>query len=398
MTKIARWLSGYIRVSVTGGTPEWCLNALAEAGVAFWDVEWQDAFTVLLTVYVKDADLVQKSAQKSMCTSRVCATGGFRRSISGLRGRLPLLAAVVLALAVSIVLPRFIWFYSVEGNERVPAEKIIRAVRETGVGLGVYGPDIDPQTIKNRVLERIPELSWLTVTQNGACAVIRVRERPEPEPVVDRRTPSDLVATQGGLVTELSVLEGSAAVKPGDIVLRGQVLISGRTDLERSVRLSAALGEVYARTWRELTLVTPSQREMRTKKGERKTVVSLQVGKFRIKISPGSGIFPPDCDKMTVTKRLTLPNGNVLPVALIVERGFAWRAEQREIPEKETQSLMLAAARKLALRGAIAGEIQKEDLRFSREGECDTLRAVLECREMIAGQRREIEYQRGTSE
>ena len=390
MTRAFRWLTGYARLEIRGGSPHWCLNRLAADGIAFWDIEWIDALTVFVTVYTKDEKRAARAAQRSMCTARTAASTGFRVRYAGLQRRLPLLIVVALSVLLSIVLPRFIWFYSVEGNDTVPTEKIVRAARDAGLRLGMYGPEIDPQTVKNRVLEKLPELSWLTVTQNGACAVIEVRERTLQKAPFDRRRPSDLLAVRDGLVTEIGVLEGSAAVRPGEIVQKGQVLIRGRTDLEQAVRYSAALGEVYARTWRDFTVRTPSFRACRAEATASATVVSLQFGKKRIKISRGSGIFPPECDKMTVTRQLTLPNGHTLPVALRIERGVWRETRTEEVPERESSNLSSAAARRLALRDTIAGEILREDLRFSRGAGGDTLHAVIECREMLAGKRQPI--------
>jgi len=386
----ARWLRGNVRFEICGGSPQWCLNRLAAEGIAFWDVVRQDSLTFGITVYAKDADRVLQLAERSMCTAMRRNENGLFYKYRGLKKRIPLLAAVILSVVLSVVLPRFIWFYGVEGNERVPSEKIIRAAERAGLRLGLYGPDIDPQSVKDRVLAQIPELSWLTVTQNGACAVIRVRERAPQLPDADRRIPSDLLATRDGLVTELSVLEGSAAVRPGEIVQHGQVLIGGKIDLEHAVRFSAALGEVYARTWRDLYLKTPSERTVRTDKTDTNTVVSLQLGKKRIKISSESGIIPPECVKMTVIKRLTLPNGNTLPIALVLERGETYETESAAVPEEESQKLLTASAQRFALRGAIAGEILKENASFSRSGGPDTLHTVMELREMIAGHRQRI--------
>ncbi|MBR2977919.1 MAG: hypothetical protein IKC50_06600, partial [Oscillospiraceae bacterium] len=52
--------------------------------------------------------------------------------------------------------------------------------------------------------------------------------------------------------------------------------------------------------------------------------------------------------------------------------------------------LLTASAQRFALRGAIAGEILKENASFSRSDGLDTLHTVMELREMIAGHRQRI--------
>ncbi len=93
---------------------------------------------------------------------------------------------------------------------------------------------------------------------------------------------------------------------------------------------------------------------------------------------------------MTLIKRLTLPNGHTLPLALVLERGFVRETRTAPIPVRESQNLLTGAARRLALRDSIAGELLDERLRFTRGAACDTLDSSAECREMIAARRQSI--------
>ncbi len=93
------------------------------------------------------------------------------------------------------------------------------------------------------MLRRIPELQWLTVTQNGMCAEVVVRERPEREPVLDRKTPQNVVASRAGVITEVLCFDGNCLVSPGQAVESGQLLVSAYTDLEFKTQVSAARAE-----------------------------------------------------------------------------------------------------------------------------------------------------------
>lgn len=93
-----------------------------------------------------------------------------------------LLILLAAAITAAILVPKFVFFYEVEGNEAVPSAQILRELQELGVGFGTYGPSIKPQELKNQMLLRIPKLQWLTVQQSGMCARVVVRERRSKSP------------------------------------------------------------------------------------------------------------------------------------------------------------------------------------------------------------------------
>lgn len=384
MKKITDWLFGYFRITVTGAAPNWYLNRLTKAAIPFWNICWTDEFCVTISVCRRDLDAATKLATASMCQTEAVYERGVPRGIRGLRGRICLLTLLAAAVLAAVIVPRFIWFYEVEGNVSIPSERIIRTAQKCGVGVGTYGKSINPLLVKDMVLSEIPELAWLTVTQSGGKATIVVREKKLPEPVEDRRIPRNVVASRAGLITDISVLEGSAAIQKGDVVTEGQLLISGYMDLEYKYRACGAKGEIYARTWRENEAVTPQKCIEKTYSGKEKTVIFFCFGRKRIKISLGSGIFPTGCDKMTQKHVLTLPGGLTLPIALVKETYTFYDTQEVVVPESYAKTLLQEAAEKDARQDMVAGTIYKIESDLRRENENYRMKTTLECEEMIA--------------
>lgn len=384
MKKITDWLRGYHRITVTGGAPQWCLNRLTEKHIPFWDIVWSDEFTVSFSVYRKCLQDTKKCVQSSMCRVECVQTFGPYQTFGGLRRRWCLTLMLIFACVSALVVPRFIWFYEVEGNIAVPTEKIIRAVQACGVELGTYGKSIRPHLVRERVLTEIPELSWLTVTQNCGRAKISVRERELPQKVTDRRVPQNVVASHSGMITRVSVLEGSPAVKVGQMVEKGQLLINGYMDLEYKYRVCGAMGEVYARTWRDVYAITPQTASKKEYSGKEKTVYYLRFGRKRIKLSLGSGILPADCDKMSKSICLTLPRGLSLPVSLDQERYRFYEPVAFEVSADDVEKMMLDLATAQTEADMIAGTVLSEQHVFGRENGNYTLHTMLSCEEMIS--------------
>ena len=167
MWRVIWFLQGYVRAKIKGASPEWALERLTQARAAFLEPVREDDVTISLLLLKKDVPKAESAAQKAMCELEIAEEFGLSKSLGGLFRRKVFCIALVLALAASFVIPKFVFFYEVTGNEAVPEEKILRAMKSLGVGFGTYGPDIKPQELKNKMLLLIPELQWFTVQQSG---------------------------------------------------------------------------------------------------------------------------------------------------------------------------------------------------------------------------------------
>lgn len=384
MRNITVWLLGYCKIKVCGASVFWFLNRLTADAIPFWNIKHLDEFAVEVSVYKKDLEAAKNAAELSMChTEKVCEYGLPKRAKLA-RRRVCLLFLLVASVLVTVVAPRYVWFYDVEGNTSIPAEQIIRAVKQCGVGVGTKGKNIKPSLVKEKVLTKIPELAWLTVTQSGGKATIVVREKKAPSEVEDRRTPKNVIAARAGMITNISVLEGSAVVKKGDVVTKGQLLVSGYMDLEYKYRACAAKGEVYARTWRDIMAVTPQKYTAKKYTEKKKTKIFLCFGRKRIKLSSGSGIFPTGCDKMTREYVVTLPGGLKLPISLVKETYRFYDRIEAAVPETYAKSILQDAAVTQTKKDMVAGVIHKKEGRFGLENGNYTMRTTLECEEMIS--------------
>ena len=276
------------------------------------------------------------------------------------------------------------FFYRVSGNDSVPAEQILRELQDLGVGFGTYGPDIKPQDLKNQMLRRIPALQWLTVTQSGMCAEVVVRERPEREPVLDRTTPQNVVASRAGVITEVLCFDGNCLVAPGQAVEAGQLLVSAYTDLEFKTQVSAARAEIYAETVRHTETVLPETVLQKIPTGTRRQV-SLLLGERRLPLW-GGGNSGADCDKSTERRFFMLPGGYFLPVGLEIVTIFSYDTYETESDASAArESLEQLAARRIR-EDLIAGTAEQLSYRFTREDGCFRLETRAECEEMIARQ------------
>ena len=339
MIGVLNRLRGQVRLRVECAFPERVLNLCGARDLAFWDLEWESDTAFTCRMSRRDYAALQRAAERLECRLTVVGREGVPFLLGRLRHRQALLVGLVGGGLALFLGSFFIWDFEIEGNEAVPEEQILRALEDCGVTIGTFGMSLDGESIRNHVLLEIPELSWIAVNVSGCQANVQVRERVEPPELVDEETPANVVARRAGLVLEVRDWNGMAAVLPGTAVMEGQLLISGVEDLETlGARVLAGTGSVQARTWYSLTTTIPLQMETKRYTGREKTVLSLVLGKQRIKFSSNSSISGEKYDKITQRTPWSLL-GVPLPVTVVTETYRFYETETVTLDAAQAKAL-----------------------------------------------------------
>lgn len=268
----------------------------------------------------------------------------------------------------------------------MPSAQILRELQELGVGFGTYGPSIKPQELKNQMLLRIPKLQWLTVQQSGMCARVVVRERPDKEPVLDRKAPTDVIAARAGVLTRVEAVAGNCLCVPGQAVASGELLVSAYTDFGFKTQVTAARAEIYAETVRQAVCIVPETEQVKERRAAPRYAVSLLVGRRRISLFCAA-VPEQSYEKETKTQYFTLPGGFSLPLGIAITRICEYDTREEKLRAQDAEDRLLELVQADALRDMIAGTITGCSVRTERSGGCIRLHASLRCEEMIARMR-----------
>ena len=392
MQKIINFFRGSVLYTVTGAFPERFLNLCAQNAVAFWGLEWLDDHTLRLCFARKDAKKVRTLAEKVMCQAKAARRAGVPFFLAKFRRRYAFLAGLALAVAAVCVLSRFILTIEVTGNRAVSTAVILSELNRQGVRVGAYGPSIDEKVVSQEALLRIPALSWMAVNLHGTRAEVIVREKvPKPD-IVDRTVPSHVVSAATGIITHMEVLEGQPLFQEGDTVLAGEILISGVIDVpepqyadtDLGTRITHAMGNVWARTWRTLEARIPLEAQVKRYTGEEVTRYSLGILDRRLNFYGNSGISLDTYDKITSSHSLTLPGGRVMPLVLRVERYRGYATEPVALDAEAARTLLEERLLE-RLDGLVGedGEVLRTDFTVREENGILVVTLLAECREQI---------------
>ncbi len=356
------------------------LRLLKHNEITIYDVERLDELTMVLTVSRQDYKRLQ-GMKKINQSIKVRGLTGVHWYLKSVMKRPVLVFCVLVLLIATAILPTRILFVQVSGNETLPQNYILEQVNNCGIGFGVSRRAIRSEQIKNDLIERIPGIKWAAVTTSGCVATIHVEEGSSVQPKEQDLRPGNIVAAQDSVVQEVNVTKGSPVCKPGDAVIRGQVLISGYTDCGRSILVTRAQGEVYGRTLRSVCMIAPKPTEQLLSQNAQKTRFSLLVGKKLIKLYKDSGISHSTCVKIYSYHSVDLPGGYSLPITLVKETVIPRETISDIGPGG--QDWLADSARGYVTGQMLAGSILDEHISIQETDEAYCLEGTYDCREMI---------------
>jgi similar to stage IV sporulation protein len=295
---------------------------------------------------------------------------------------------MILLFTISIFLPTRILFVRVDGNQKLPEKQILSAAEVSGIRFGASRKQVRSEKMKNELLSRLPQLQWAGVNTSGCTAVISVRERTEEQKQRNIAF-SNLVATQDGYILSQTILGGTPMFTPGESVIKGQVLVSGYTDCGICLRAGRAEGEILAQTAREITAVTPSERQSIQEITDKKYKISLLIRKKRINLWKDSRISDTSCGRMYEEYYVSLPGGFQLPIALCIDQYQEYAVSTVSLSEEIASRQLQGFSDSYLLRQTVAGEIHQKQHHFLKEEGCYRLESHYTCTEMIGKEQEE---------
>lgn len=279
-----RWWSGYLRVGLSGFSPERFLNLCMAKQIGIWDLRCVDGSYQFL-VTVRDFRRVRPLVRKAQVHLKVLGRYGLPFFLYRNRRRKLYGAGVALFFLILFLMSRFIWNISIEGNRRFTDDTMLQDLDTWGIRYGMFKSGVDCDALEEAIRSQYPEIIWVSARVSGTRLLIRVRENEVVGEIGDREdAPGDLVADQDGIITRLIVRKGKAQVEPGTEVAKGQVLISGAIPIiddageEVSRQYVRADGDIYARTKQVYREPVPVLTKQRVKTGRRRKGLRLQIG------------------------------------------------------------------------------------------------------------------------
>lgn len=220
-----------------------------------------------------------------------------------------------------------VWDIRIVGNDSVSEIEVIRELEDAGLSVGKKIGMLDVDEIENRMLISSDSISWVSINIIGTVANVEVREKQKAPDKIEAK-PSNLIATQNGEIISLEVYTGKPVVKIGDIVSKGDILVSGIYDSPNfGFRLRPSIGKIFARTEHSIEIEIPYEYPSKVYTGveirENKLIFFSNI----IKLSKNSGNLPTNCDTIKESNIFSLVSERDMPIVFESVRHLEYKYE-----------------------------------------------------------------------
>ena len=380
---VANSVAGVLVVEIVSADIADTLDFLCRNQIHLWDISYQDQLTVRVRIYRQAWRKLNSLLVGHGSTAHLVAREGIYWHFLTMLKRPVLVFAMILFFGAVFYIPGRVFFVRVEGNSTIYTNRILETAANLGIRFGASRRHVRSEQVKNGLLSEIDRLEWAGVNTKGCVAVISVREHTSENKIAIPNNPCDVVATRDGIVLTCDVTRGNPVCFPGQSVAAGQILISGTVDHGITVTSTAAEGEVFAATQREITVLTHAKTQKRTVDRGSMTQFKLLIGKKLINFFKGSGISGSTCVKMYSKYVLTLPGGFELPLGLVREIFIERELSEEILDEHEVRKLLSDFATDYLRNQMIAGRILCTDEQFVYSDDLYHLSGNYACTEMI---------------
>lgn len=140
-------------------------------------------------------------------------------------------------LKMSIILPIFIFFiflcicnnyifqYKIYGLETISKNEIIEVLKNSGVDGITNKKSINRQVIENNI-QKMDRVSLVSTAIKGNVLLINIKEKVYNPEYEDKENFKPIIAEYDGIITEITIIQGTPKIRVGQIVKKGQILVS----------------------------------------------------------------------------------------------------------------------------------------------------------------------------
>ena len=226
-------------------------------------------------------------------SSEILGIGGF---LYKNRNRWGVASALVFSIVFVILSGNVVWDVRIEGCECGAEEEIIHELSECGFEVGSIWSRTDKGKVEAALLERSRHVSWVNINRRGTVAYVKVIDKVIHDAPEEKTGYSSIVAARDAVIEEITVIKGFAAVKVGDTVKKGDLLISGIIPSEIGGGFCYAEGIVVGRVSDCIEVCISDKKEEKVYDSRRLKSLSLNIFNFSANIFNRYGNYGAECD------------------------------------------------------------------------------------------------------
>ena len=287
MSSLTRYKKSYITVEVQTLNPEKILNYLWKHEAQIKNIKKNNVASMTLEIRLCDYKILEEVVRKTHSKIKIEKRRGVTFLLLKLRGRKVLLGGVLVFFGILYYLSSFIWKIEIVTKHHLTPLELRMLVKSYGITPGMKKSTLNVEELEDNIVKDTDEVMWVKARIEGSKLSIEVVERQAPPKIKEQQLTGNVVAKMDGVIERVYTTSGTAAIEPGKIVKKGDLLVKGEQGKEGKVYTIKAEGKVYARTFYEETAELPMNtvEKVRTGKVLKNYYVTFKDKKYYLKNS-----------------------------------------------------------------------------------------------------------------
>lgn len=273
-----RNIIGFVDFCAVGADFEKLLNYCAENKIEILSPR-KKGYSFFGKIKAKDYKKLRIPARKAGIKLRITKRRGLYFYLKNNKSKILFAAGTVFIVFSILFMNLFIWDIRVSGCKNIEPEIIIEAAEKSGLKSGIFKRKPDVQLIEWDIIKNVEGIATAEINIQGCRATILINEAKEPaEMKSDDDVPVNIVASRYGVIRKMNVFDGQDAVKIGDAVMKGDLLVSAvYEDSHNKLTLKHARANVIAESDYSITAEFPLEQFVKSKGNLKKTVYEIKI-------------------------------------------------------------------------------------------------------------------------
>ncbi|WP_171011343.1 sporulation protein YqfD [Haloimpatiens lingqiaonensis] len=250
-------------------SPERFINLLWKNNIYVKDIKRMNLTTATMVVNLKDYSKIAEISKRTDTKIKILRRRGIDFLLIRKNKVFAISIGVILFISITYYLSGFIWRVNIETEKYLSPYEIRRLLLTYGIKEGKKKAGIDVHKLEKQILKDNSNVMWVKARIEGVNLNVSIFENQSPPIIVNNEEPCDLVAQRDGEISRIYTKAGTAVVKEGDIVKKGQLLVKGEQGTENVNYQVHAEGKVIAKTFYEKYKEVPIKVKIRERTGNK---------------------------------------------------------------------------------------------------------------------------------
>ena len=224
--KLIQWITGIVIVQISNLDIERFFNLCRNHNLNLYHFQSTDSHN-LFHMYLPHYLRIRPVARKLHIFPKVIQRKGLPFLLTSWNRKRLYCLSLFIGLFTVLLASFRIWNIDISGCKYHTKEAILEFLRDNSICSGTRYYFIDYQQIEDMIRLAYDDISWVSVERKGTNLYIKIQETSSYQANTLMHEPSHLIASGDGIIDSIITRTGIPYVKAGDIVKKGDILISG---------------------------------------------------------------------------------------------------------------------------------------------------------------------------